>query len=178
MTTDVMSGPDEKPQERTPKRQPRQARELARRLGVLTEAQAAAGWGVVIVLAALLGAIYLNQASRIATIGRRVQTEQNELDEVKRTNAELERQIAEAQSLSRLDDEARRLGFVPSTAADIDYIVIPQYPTEAADASAILPSSETAPEEPPAPVETMWQAVALALRDLGIDLTRGETREQ
>ena len=47
MTTDVMSGPDEKPQERTPKRQPRQARELARRLGVLTEAQAAAGWGVV-----------------------------------------------------------------------------------------------------------------------------------
>ena len=24
----------------------------------------------------------------------------------------------------------------------------------------------------------MWQALALAVRDLGIDLTRGETREQ
>jgi len=146
---------------------------------MLTEAQAAAGWGVIVVLAALLGAIYLNQASRIATIGRRVQIEQNDLDEVKRSNAELERQIAEAQSLSRLDEEARRLGFVPSTPADIDYVVIPQYPTEPADAATIIPpTTTTEPEEPPAPPETLWQAIALAVRDLGIDLTRGETHEQ
>ncbi len=174
-----MTSPEEKPRERTQqRRQPRQARELARRLGMLTEAQAAAGWGVIVVLAALLGAIYLNQASRIATIGRRVQMEQNDLDEVKRANAELERQIAEAQSLTRLDDEARRLGFVPSTPADIDYIVIPQYPTEPVDAATLIPPSMTKPEEPPAPPETLWQAIALAFRDLGIDLTRGETREQ
>ena len=174
--TELMATPEENPR---PK--PRQARELARRLGMLTEAQAAAGWGVIVVLAALLGAIYLNQASRIATIGRRVQMEQNDLDEVKRSNAELERQIAEAQSLARLDEEARRLGFVPSTPADIDYVVIPQYPTEPADAAAIIPPSAsltTEPEDPPAPPETLWQAIALAFRDLGIDLTRGETREQ
>ncbi len=172
--TETMAAPEENPR---PK--PRQARELARRLGMLTEAQAAAGWGVIVVLAALLGAIYLNQASRIATIGRRVQIEQNDLDEVKRSNAELERQIAEAQSLSRLDEEARRLGFVPSTPADIDYVVIPQYPTEPADAATIIPpTTTTEPEEPPAPPETLWQAIALAVRDLGIDLTRGETREQ
>jgi hypothetical protein len=161
-----------------PQRKPRQARELARRLGLLTQAQAAAGWGVIVVLAALLGAIYLNQASRVATIGRRVQMEQNDLDEVKRTNAEIERQIAEAQSLERLDAEARRLGFVPSTPADIDYVVIPNYPAESADASALLSPVAPEPEAPPAPPETMWQAVALAVRDLGIDLTRGETREQ
>ncbi len=172
--TETMAAPEENPR---PK--PRQARELARRLGMLTEAQAAAGWGVIVVLAALLGAIYLNQASRIATIGRRVQIEQNDLDEVKRSNAELERQIAEAQSLARLDEEARRLGFVPSTPADIDYVVIPQYPTEPADAATIIPpTTATEPEEPPAPPETLWQAIALAVRDLGIDLTRGETREQ
>ncbi len=167
-----MPTPDEQPR---PK--PRQARELARRLGLLTEAQAAAGWGVIVVLGALLGAIYLNQASKIATIGRRVQMEQNELDEVKRANAELERQIAEAQSLERLDNEARRLGFVPSTPADIDYVVIPEYPTESTGPSGI-PADETPAEATPAPVETLWQAVALAVRDLGIDLTRGETREQ
>lgn len=167
-----MAAPEEKPR---PK--PRQARELARRLGVLTEAQAAAGWGVIVVLAALLGAIYLNQASKIATIGRRVQMEQNELDEIKLVNAELERQIAESQALERLDVEARRLGFVPSTPADIDYVVIPNYPVEAAGEPADITATEP-PEAPLAPPETMWQAVALALRDLGIDLTRGETREQ
>jgi hypothetical protein len=161
-----------------PRPKPRQARELARRLGLLTEAQAAAGWGVIVVLGALLGAIYLNQASKIATIGRRVQMEQNELDEVKRANAELERQIAEAQSLERLDVEARRLGFVPSTPADIDYMVIPQYPTESAGPSILDAAEEVEAEAPPAPPETMWQALALAVRDLGIDLTRGETREQ
>ena len=169
----MMATPEEKPR---PK--PRQARELARRLGLLTEAQAAAGWGVIVVLGALLGAIYLNQASKIATIGRRVQMEQNELDEVKRANAELERQIAEAQSLERLDVEARRLGFVPSTPADIDYMVIPEYPTGSAGPSVIDAADSAEPEAPPAPPETMWQAVALAVRDLGIDLTRGETREQ
>ncbi len=169
----MMATPEEQPR---PK--PRQARELARRLGLLTEAQAAAGWGVIVVMGALLGAIYLNQASKIATIGRRVQMEQNELDEVKRANAELERQIAEAQSLERLDNEARQLGFVPSTPADIDYVVIPEYPTESVGPSVIDVADEPEAEAPPAPPETMWQAVALAVRDLGIDLTRGETREQ
>jgi hypothetical protein len=163
----MMATPEEKPR-------PRQARELARRLGLLTQAQAAAGWGVIIILGALLGAIYLNQTSKIATIGRRVQREQAALDEVKRMNAELERQIAEAQVLERLDEEARRLGFVPATPADIDYIVIPDYPTEP------MPEheEEAIVEEPPEPLNTLWEAVALAVRDLGIDLTRGEANEQ
>lgn len=162
----MMATPEEKPR-------PRQARELARRLGLLTQAQAAAGWGVIIILGALLGAIYLNQTSKIATIGRRVQREQGALDEVKRQNAELERLIAEGQALERLDAEARRLGFVPATPADIDYIVIPNYPSEPAPERA----EESTIDEPPAPPDTMWKAVALAIRDLGIDLTRGEASE-
>lgn len=170
-----MATQNDNPRERL---RPRQARELARRLGLLTEAQAAAGWGVILVLAALLGAIYLNQASKIAAIGRRVQMEQDDLDNVKLTNADLERRIAEAQSLERLDDEARRLGFVPSTPADIDYVVIPNYPIEPApDRSGgdMLDESDVTPAPPP---ETFWEAVALAIQDMGIDLTRGETREQ
>lgn len=155
------------------KQRPRQARELARRLGLLTQAQAAAGWGVIIILGALLGAIYLNQTSKIATIGRRVQREQGALDEVKRQNADLERLIAEGQALERLNAEAIRLGFVPSTPADIDYIVIPNYPSEPAPESI----EETSIEPPPAVPDTLWEAVALAIRDLGIDLTRGEASE-
>lgn len=162
----MMAAPEEKPR-------PRQARELARRLGLLTQAQAAAGWGVIIILGALLGAIYLNQTSSIAAIGRRVQREQATLDELKRENADLERLIAETQALERLDGEARRLGFVPSTPADIDYVVIPNYPME----SAPEPEQQSAPQAPPVPPETMWEAFTLAIRDLGIDLTRGEANE-
>lgn len=146
---------------------------MARRLGLLTQAQAAAGWGVVIILAALLGAIYLNQASSIAAIGRRVQREQAKLDELKLENADLERQIAESQTLERLHAEALRLGFVLASPAEIDYVVIPNYPMEDAPG----PEASSAPEPLPAPPETIWEAFTLAIRDLGIGLTRGEANE-
>lgn len=131
----MMAAPEEKPR-------PRQAREMARRLGLLTQAQAAAGWGVVIILAALLGAIYLNQASSIAAIGRRVQREQAKLDELKLENADLERQIAESQTLERLHAEALRLGFVLASPAEIDYVVIPNYPMEDAPGPETSSASE------------------------------------
>lgn len=153
---------------------PRQTRELARRLGLLTRAQAAAGWAVIIILSALLGVIYLNQASKIATIGRRVQREQANLDELKRQNADLERLIAEAQALDRLDAEAVRLGFIPSTPGDIDYIAIPNYPSEPATENP----KEEIPVVLPEPPETVWEAISLAVKDLGIDLTRGEIDER
>jgi hypothetical protein len=161
------------PEDKTRERPRRQARELARRLGLLTEAQAVAGWGVVIILAALLGAIYLNQTSKIAAIGRRVQQEQNDLDLVKRENAELERLIAEAQSLERLNSEAQRLGFVPSTPSDIDFVVIPNYPTEPVPEKV----EETPAEELPSTPDDIWEVLLLTFRDMGIDMTRGEARE-
>lgn len=163
----MMATPEEK-------RRPRQARELARRLGLLTQAQAATGWAVILILGALLGVIYLNQASKIAAIGRHVQRVQADLDEVKRTNAELERQIAEAQALDRLEAEARRLGFIPAAPGDIEYIVIPNYPIE----PAVERAEPTGPLVQPEPPASMWEAIVLAVRDLGIDLTRGEANEQ
>ena len=68
----------------------RQKRESAKRLTWLTEAQAVLGWGIILVLVAVLGTIYLSQASQIAVTGRRVQIRQNELDTLKRENAAME----------------------------------------------------------------------------------------
>jgi cell division protein FtsL len=106
----------------------RRKREQLKRLSWLTEAQAFLGWVIILILVALLGSIYLNQASRIATVGRRVQVLQNELERLKRENALFDRQVAEAQSLDRLQRRAIEMGFVPARPSDIEYLVVPDYP--------------------------------------------------
>jgi cell division protein FtsL len=135
----------------------------------LTEAQAALSWGVILALGALLGTIYLYQASRIAGVGRHVQDLQNQLDDVKRVNAELERQVAEGQSLERLQSEAERLGFVRARPEDIEYIIVPDYPT------AINQGAPLAVPAPPQPIETIHEAFVMAFQSSIHDLVRGES---
>jgi hypothetical protein len=154
----------------------RQTREQLKRLNALTEAQAALGWGVILVLAALLGTIYVSQASRIASVGRRVQILQNELTELKRQNNDIERDIAAAQALDRLQAEAIRLGFVEADPADIEYIIVPDYPAELQETDP-LETPPTVTAVPP-PAETVREALWLYLSDRFSDFIRGEAREQ
>lgn len=147
----------------------REKRQKARRLNALSDAQVALGWFVILALAALVGAIYVSQASRIAGAGRQVQIMQERLDELKRRNAELEQGIAEAQSLERLQQEAIRLGFVRAAPEDIEYMVVEGYPSGATPSPA--PSPTPAPTRP---VESMGQALWLALRGSVDGLVRGE----
>jgi hypothetical protein len=153
----------------------RRKREQLKRLGWLTEAQAVLGWGLILILVALLGAIYLNQASHIASVGRRVQVLQNELERLKRENALLARQIAEAQSLERLSQEAALLGFVPARTDDIEYLIVPDYP--AAPAASFSGSD---PGEPPVAESpaTLREAIWLALKAGIGDFIYGEAGEQ
>lgn len=154
----------------------RQTREQLKRLNALTEAQAALGWGVILLLAALLGTVYVSQASRIAAVGRRVQILQNELSELKRQNNDLERDIAAAQALDRLQTEAVRLGFVEASPDDIEYIIVPDYPVEEVinDPLEILPQVTAVPP----PAENVREALWLYLRSRFSDFIRGEAREQ
>jgi cell division protein FtsL len=152
----------------------RQSKEQMRRFRALTEAQAVLGWGVILVLAALVGTIYVNQASRIATVGRRVQVMQAELSNMKRENAALERQIAEAQRLERLQAEAARLGFIPAAPGDIEYVIIPNYPAEPQPFSL-----EAQPTATPAPLppQTLDEALWLMLRGRMGDFVEGNANE-
>lgn len=149
----------------------REKRQRAKRLGILTDAQVAMGWFVILALVALLGAIYLNQASRIASTGRRIQSLQEELDELKRENGELERDIAEAQSLERLQQEAVRLGFVRADPDDMEYVVVSQYPAEA------TPQPVVATPPPPNQVTSFGEAAWLALQGSVGDMVRGQAAE-
>jgi len=158
----------------------RRRREQIKRLAWLTEAQVVIGWIVILLVVALVGAIYLNQASRIASVGRRVQLLQNQLDNLKRENATVSRQIAEAQSLERLRQEAIRLGFVPSRPEDLEYIIVPDYPADAADSalsSTDAESNESLEAESSNP-ESMAEAIWLRLKAGLGDLIQGEASEQ
>jgi cell division protein FtsL len=154
------------------KKRPKKA-EQVRRLVWLTETQAALGWGVILILVALLGAIYLNQASRIAAIGRRVQNLQIQVDNVKRENAALEREIAEAQALDRLQREAVRLGFRRASAVDIEYVVVPDYPMLVPTLAPVR--TPVPPPSPPEAIERFRDAIWLAVRASVTDLMRGES---
>lgn len=161
------------------KKSGRKKRQLARRLGILTDAQVAMGWFVILALAALVGAIYLNQASDIATTGRRVQILQNSLADLKRDNGALERTIAEAQSLERLQQEAARLGFVRATPEDMEYLVVTEYPARPTGTSA--PATDTADALPPqasAPAQSIGEAIFLALRSSVSDMVMGQSSGQ
>ncbi|MGD8586701.1 MAG: hypothetical protein PVH65_00295 [Chloroflexota bacterium] len=135
----------------------------------LTEAQVALSWGVLLTLAALVGAIYLHQTSRIAESGRRVQILQNQLDKIKQENIELERDIAEAQSLERLQEGAINLGFTRASPGDVEYVVIPNYPE--------APSVEATPESTvqSEPADSLAEAIWLAIQDSVGDLIHGES---
>lgn len=151
------------------KRSGREKRQRAKRLGILSDAQVAVGWFVILALAALVGAIYLSQASSIASTGRKVQILQNSLNELKRENAELERDIAEAQSLERLQQEAARLGFVRAEPGDMEYLVVTEYPAES------MPRQTPAPTPAPAPAQTMGEALWLAVRGSVNGLVTGQS---
>ncbi len=149
----------------------RQRREDVKRLGQLTEAQAALGWGIALVLIALLGTIYLRQTSQIATLGREVQLLQINLNDVRRENGEIERKIAEGQSLVWLQAEAARMGFVPAGADDIDYIIVENYPETAVISQ---PVATITPVEQPA---NMTEAIVWTIQSSVTNLARGEARE-
>jgi len=151
----------------------RKTRELSRRLSKLTEAQAAMGWGVILLIVMCLGAIYLNQSSKIAAVGRHVQQLDYALGEIQHENARIERDIAEAQAVERLQQEAARLGFVTAQSSDIEYKVIPNYPAGAPTGST-LTTEETERTRSP---ETMKEAILIILRSRLDDLMRGESGE-
>jgi hypothetical protein len=86
--------------------------------------------GLILALVGLLAALYLAQASEIATTGRHIESLRQQCDELQRENAELLDQVAIEGSLPRLQERATRLGFVP--AAQAEYLQVTAVPPDTA----------------------------------------------
>lgn len=148
----------------------RKLRAQLKNLTWLGETQAALGWAVILVLAAVVGTLYVGQASRIAATGRSVQLMQRDLEDLRRENGVLEREIAEAQALGQLESRARSLGFVRAQPEEIEYIVVEDYPVQPTAAPQPAVTAGPLPE----PANTIWQALWFSVVDSLRNMVEGE----
>lgn len=79
-------------------------------------------------LTALLGIIYLTQSSQATMTGTRVIELQNELEQLRRSNAQLEYEIAVLTAPKRIAEIAARRGLHPATLTQTTFIVVNNYP--------------------------------------------------
>ncbi len=80
-----------------------------------------------IFVAVIMSALYLSQAASTATTRRQLETMITTRNELEQQNEQLRAEIALLQSMPRLQERARALGFVPAIASDIDYIIVEGY---------------------------------------------------
>lgn len=112
-----------------------------------TQRQALALAALAFFVALIIGALYLAQAAAVATLGRQLEEQIVVRNRLEQTNEQLRMEIARLQSLARLFERARELGFALAERGDIEYLVIPGYNPAARTANVPLPAAPT-----PAPV--------------------------
>jgi cell division protein FtsL len=113
--------------------------------------KAALGLLLILVTFSLVGWLYLGQASIITSSTLQIEKLQQEIKLVNQQNAELALEIAELESLSRIEERARELGFAPTDPANIRYLPIANYPTPSPQAA--LPDLAQHPQ----PEDETWQ---------------------
>jgi hypothetical protein len=77
-----------------------------------------------VVLVAVIGALYLAQASRTAAAGRRLQQAEADRQQLEQENAQLRAEIAALRSVPRLIAQAQALGYHPARSNEVDYVTV------------------------------------------------------
>jgi hypothetical protein len=127
---------------------------------------------LLLVLASLIGSFYLNQASQTTAAGMEITRLTREREYWRQENAELRRQIAVMESLSRIRARAEELGFVEPEV--VEYLVVERSPADEAlseDSTPLFTSErlQLAPE--PAP-STDWLGELVAQFESWISIDR------
>lgn len=103
----------------------------------------------VIAVAALIGILYLTQASQIVAAGYRLQALETELARMQRQNDQLLYEIAQWENPQRILKRAKELKMVPIRQGE--FVVVPGLQT----APVVVPAPPT-PTPTPAPPEIPW----------------------
>lgn len=113
----MINSPEDQPQPRWYQRRLRQA-------PWRTQTQGTSLVMAAVVLVAVIGALYLAQASRTAAAGRRLQQMEDERQQLEQQNAQLRAEIAALRSVPRLIGEAQRLGYHSATSDEVEYLIV------------------------------------------------------
>jgi len=106
---------------------------------------------LVVIVAAMVAAIYLDVTARTAVAGREIQELRSQITTVQRENADLETQLADLTSTAVMRQRAEKLGYRPVQPGELDYIAVPGFETPEPDillaAEDVTPRIETLPAE-------------------------------
>jgi cell division protein FtsB len=116
---------------------------LIRQMPWSVDGKAAVGLLLLLVIFSLVGWLYLSQASYLTATAFRVEELRAELEAVQRTNAALGLEIAQLESLPRIEQRARELGFGPPE--EVRYLVLTGLPATVNE----YQMASTTPGEPP-----------------------------
>ncbi|MEM8856822.1 MAG: hypothetical protein AAGD96_00790 [Chloroflexota bacterium] len=126
----------------------------------LSRAQTAITWVMLAALVAMAAVFLLVQASAVATVGREIQDLQFQLNTIRQQNSDLERQIAQAQSIEVARSRASQLGFRNATPEETMYLVVPEFPPRPAPFDPFPELNDTAVKAEP--VESMQEAIKMS----------------
>ena len=84
----------------------------------------AASMLLILLALSLLGWVYLTQASRVATISRRVRELEDEKTRLQQENLQLMAEIAELESVDHLSARAGELGFTLASVEEAHFLVV------------------------------------------------------
>ncbi|MCZ2128135.1 MAG: hypothetical protein LC099_10230 [Anaerolineales bacterium] len=82
---------------------------------------------VVVVVLAMVAALYLNIASRTAIAGREIQDLSETISFSRQTSADLQTQLAKWTSAQSLEQRARKMGFRPVAPNETEYVAVAGY---------------------------------------------------
>ncbi|NWF69638.1 MAG: hypothetical protein HXY40_11185 [Chloroflexi bacterium] len=109
--------------------------------------------GVGVLIAIVMGALYLSQVAGFASTNRELEQLIAERDELERINEQLRAEIASFQSVPRLLARAQELGFSPAPPDRIEYLLVEGY--DANRAATVAPLDD-AQDALPTYDETFW----------------------
>jgi len=75
----------------------------------------------------MIAALYLQVTARAAQAGREIQEMRLEITTVQRTNADLETQLADLTSSSKMENRALEMGYRPVKPGELDYVAVPGF---------------------------------------------------